>query len=121
MQSLKIKAWNGQRAIRIAANLLIGVMFFILGGYFGQWAFTVNAKRVLEDIFYSGMLRAVPAYAVGPYGLSWHVAFFVGCGGSTCVDDIPFEYVLSSDILLLAVSVLEVVWFVYLVWRSVKT
>ena len=96
-------------------------MFFILGGYLGQWTFTVNAKRVLEDIFHSGMLRAVPAYTVGPYGLSWHVAFFVGCGSSTCVDDIPLEYVLSSDILLLAVGALEVIWFVYLVWRSVKT
>lgn len=101
--------WNRRRMVRVAGNLLIGITFFIVGGWLGQWTFTVNAFRVLGDIVHSRLLRAVPAYTLGQYSLSWHVAFFVGCGNSTCVDDVPLEYVLSSDILLLAVSTVEVI------------
>jgi len=101
--------------VRGVLNFLIGIAIFIAGGWLGQWTFTVNLLRVVGDILHAGMLRAVPAYTVGTYGLSWHVAFFIGCGSSTCVDDIPLEFVLSSDIFLLVVSVLEVIWF----WRLV--
>jgi hypothetical protein len=96
---------NGKRTIEAAANLLAGIVFFVLGGYLGQWTFTVNALRVLGDILHTGMWRAIPGYTVGPYSLSWHVAF----------------YDLSSSIALLAVSALEVIWFLHLVWRSIKT
>jgi hypothetical protein len=100
-----MKEWDDKRIVGFAVNLLIGTAFFILGGYFGQWTFTVNVLRVLEDTVHSGMLRALPAYAVGPYGLTWHVAFF---------DFAP-------SILMVFVSLLECVWFVNLVLRSAKT
>jgi len=100
-----IKERENKRMVGFVVNLLIGIAFFILGGYFGQWTFTVNVLRVLEDTIHSGMLRALPAYTVGPYDLSWHVAFFD----------------LTPSILMIFVSLLEFVWFLKLVSDSART
>lgn len=103
--------------MRFALNFLTGIAVFIAGGWLGQWTFTVNLVRAFADFLHSGEFRAIPAYTVGPWSLSWHVAFFVSCGSSVCVGDVPAVYVLSSDLIFLAVSVVEVVWF----WRLLRT
>lgn len=104
------------------ANFVVGLFFFVVGGWFGQWGFTWNLRRVIEDIFRSHEFRAVPNYSMGNYGLNWHVAFFETCAvsASGCVGGVPADYVISQDSAFLVVSALEVVWFCYLLWRSFK-
>jgi hypothetical protein len=116
------RTWSSTRVVRMVANFLIGVVFFVVGGWCGQWGFTWNLTRVLVDILRSGEFRAVPFYTFGNYSLNWHVAFFETCAtsASACVGGVPAGYVISSDIGVVFVSVLEVIWFCYLLWRSFR-
>lgn len=116
------QTWNRRRTVRVIANFVIGLAFFVVGGWFGQWGFTWNLAKVIRDIRNSGEFRAVPFYSMGNYGLDWHTAFFETCGisASSCVGGVPSGYVVSQDTLFIFVSLLEVVWFLYLVWRSVR-
>jgi hypothetical protein len=118
----KVQTWSSRRVLLGVANLVIGLVFFVVGGWFGQWGFTWNLRRVIEDIFRSGEFRAIPFSSMGNYGLEWHVAYFETCAvsASGCVGGVPANYVISQDILFVFASVLEVVWFCYLVWRSFK-
>jgi hypothetical protein len=86
----------------------------------GQWGFTCNLKKVLEDIWRTGQFRAVPTYTMGNYGLNWRTSTWVYCGTETCVGGIPWGEVLSTYTFLLVVTIVEIVWFSYLVWRSVR-
>jgi hypothetical protein len=117
-----VRTWSSRRVFRVVANFVIGLVFFVVGGWFGQWGFTWNLGNVIKDIFHSGEFRAVPFYSMGNYGLNWHTAFFETCTASAsgCVGGVPAEYVISQDIGFVIVSAIEVVWFCYLVWRSVK-
>lgn len=108
------------RPVRIGGNFVVGIFMFIAGGWLGQWTFTWNVLKVAYDILRSVEFRAVPAYSVGSYGLSWHTAYFVQCGVSTCVGVFPWEYVVSSDIVFLAVGIVELVWFIRLVRSAVR-
>jgi hypothetical protein len=116
------QTWTRGRIVRVLANFVIGLAFFVAGGWFGQWGFTWNLRKVLVDIIHSGEFRAVPASSMGNYGLVWHTAYFETCGisASGCVGGVPADYVVYQDALFFVVSMLEVVWFLYLVWRSVK-
>ena len=126
-QTLRAEKWvprskEVKRVLRMVANFAIGVAFFVVGGWFGQWGFTWNLWNVIKDIYRSGWIRAVPFYSMGNYGFTWNTAFFVGCPVSSfgCVGDVPAQYVITHDVGFLVVSALEVVWFCYLLWRSFK-
>jgi hypothetical protein len=116
------QTWTRGRIVRVLANFVIGLAFFVAGGWFGQWGFTWNLGKVIRDIYHSGMIRAVPFYSMGNYGLTWHTAYFVGCAASAfgCVGDVPAQYVVTQDALFIVASAIEVVWFFWLVWRSLR-
>jgi len=117
----KVQTWSSRRIFYAVANFVIGLVFFVVGGWFGQWGFTWNLWIVIKDIFHSHELRAVPFYTMGIYSLNWHTAYFETCAASAsgCVGGVPADYVVSQDIGFL-VSAIEVAWFCYLVWRSLK-
>jgi hypothetical protein len=118
----KAQTSSSRRVLLAVANFVIGLVFFVVGGWFGQWGFTWNLFKVIRDIFQSGEVRAIPFSTMGNYGLNWHTAFFETCAvsASGCVGSVPADYVISQDILFVLVSILEVVWFCYLVWRSFR-
>lgn len=119
-EELVPRSKGATRFLRIVTNFAIGVAFFVVGGWFGQWGFTWNLRNVMKDIFNSRQFRAVPFATMGNYGYNWHTAFFIGCPVSSygCVGDIPAQYVIGQDAIFLGVSVLEILWFCYLLWRS---
>jgi hypothetical protein len=118
----RVQIWSSRRLFLGLANFVIGLVFFIVGGWLGQWGFTCNLRNVLEDIYNSGRIRAIPFYSMGNYGLAWHSAYFVNCPTSVfgCVGDVPAEYVITEDVGFLVLSAFELAWFCYLVWRSFK-
>lgn len=118
----KVQARRSRRILFGVANFAIGLFFFVVGGWLGQWGFTWNLRIVFSDIYHSGRIRAIPFYSMGNYGLVWNSAYFVNCPISAfgCVGDVPAQYVITQDIGFLVLSAFEVAWFCYLVWRSFK-
>jgi hypothetical protein len=118
----KVQTWTLERVLLGVTNFAIGLVFFVVGGWLGQWGFTWNLRNVLVDIYHSGRIRAIPFYSMGNYGLVRHVAYFVGCPISPfgCVDDVPAQYVITGDFAFLVLGVFEALWLCYLLWRSFK-
>lgn len=107
---------------RRISQVLIGVLFFVAGGWLGQFGFTVSVIRALEDNVHSGQFRSLPEFAFDPgswmYGLRWHKATAILCpaAATTCVGVLPALAVLEW-LGIVALFVLEFLWFWFLLVR----
>jgi hypothetical protein len=103
-------------------NFLTGIMFFVVGGWLGQFSFTLASIYTIIDIFHSQELR-IPFYTVNwAYGISWRTATYLQCeaAAASCTGAVPLTELFQFGIGILAISIVEVVWFYRLVRSSVR-
>jgi hypothetical protein len=106
-------------------NFAIGIVFFFVGGWLGQFSFAMASIYTLADMLHSLELRRIPFYTSPinwAYGMSWRTATFIQCEAAapTCTGSVPLAVVSQFGLAILAISVVESFWFYRLVRASVR-